>query len=144
MDPSHIDGLVQDCSNSSALAIELLQSCDKPSMYQLQFMYFKYVRRSIKLIREYPNLGNKNFNPINSSRSRDAYPCHLTGPLLMQASARYQNIFIKKFYARITYLKNTSAQYRPFCPRLNVLNAMALPAVCHLQADSKLYEVLAA
>ena len=25
----HIDGLAQDCSNSSALAIELLQSCTK-------------------------------------------------------------------------------------------------------------------
>ena len=30
----HIDGLVQDCSNSSALAMELLQSCAKPSIYQ--------------------------------------------------------------------------------------------------------------
>ena len=29
----HVDGLVQDCSNSSALAVELLQSCTKPSMY---------------------------------------------------------------------------------------------------------------
>ena len=28
----HFDGLVQDCSNSSALAIELLQSCTKPSI----------------------------------------------------------------------------------------------------------------
>ena len=27
----YIDGLVQDCSNSSALALELLQSCTKPS-----------------------------------------------------------------------------------------------------------------
>ena len=27
------DGLVQDCSNSSALAMELLQSCTKPSIY---------------------------------------------------------------------------------------------------------------
>ena len=31
----HIDGLVQDCSNSSALAVELLQSCTKPSIYIL-------------------------------------------------------------------------------------------------------------
>ena len=29
---AHVDGLVQDCSNSSALAMELLQSCTKPSM----------------------------------------------------------------------------------------------------------------
>ena len=28
-----IDGLVQDCSNSIALAMELLQSCTKPSIY---------------------------------------------------------------------------------------------------------------
>ena len=27
-----IDGLVQDCSNSSALAMELLQSCTKTSI----------------------------------------------------------------------------------------------------------------
>ena len=27
----HMDGLVQDCSNSSAYALELLQSCTKPS-----------------------------------------------------------------------------------------------------------------
>ena len=31
----HIDGLVQDCSNSSALAMELLQSCTKPLTYGL-------------------------------------------------------------------------------------------------------------
>ena len=30
---AHVDGLVQDCGNSSALAMELLQSCTKPSMY---------------------------------------------------------------------------------------------------------------
>ena len=28
----HIEGLVQDCSNSSTLAMELLQSCTKPSI----------------------------------------------------------------------------------------------------------------
>ena len=28
----HVDGLVQDCSNSIANALELLQSCAKPSM----------------------------------------------------------------------------------------------------------------
>ena len=33
----HVDGLVQDCSNFSALAMELLQSCTKPSMYCFLF-----------------------------------------------------------------------------------------------------------
>ena len=35
---SNIDGLAQDCSNSSALAMELLQSCTKPSNYVLIHM----------------------------------------------------------------------------------------------------------
>ena len=32
-----IDGLVQDCSNSSALAMKLLQSCTKPSVFSNAF-----------------------------------------------------------------------------------------------------------
>ena len=32
-----IDGLVQDCSNSSALAMELLQSCTKPSISSIVY-----------------------------------------------------------------------------------------------------------
>ena len=32
---NHIDGLVQDCSNSIANAQELLQSCTKPPIYSL-------------------------------------------------------------------------------------------------------------
>ena len=31
----YIEGLVQDCSNSSALAMELLQSCTNPSIYDI-------------------------------------------------------------------------------------------------------------
>ena len=29
---NHVDGSVQDCSNASALAMELSQSCTKPSI----------------------------------------------------------------------------------------------------------------
>ena len=32
-DTQQINGLVQDCSNSSALAMELLQACTKPSKW---------------------------------------------------------------------------------------------------------------
>ena len=32
-DKEHIDGLVQDCSNSIAIALELPQSCAKPSIH---------------------------------------------------------------------------------------------------------------
>ena len=34
----HFDGLVQDCSNSIANALELLQSCTKPSIYAFKVM----------------------------------------------------------------------------------------------------------
>ena len=33
----YVEGLVQDCSNSIANALELLQSCTEPSMYFFQF-----------------------------------------------------------------------------------------------------------
>ena len=33
---AHVDGLALDCSNPSALAMELLQSCTKPPMCFLQ------------------------------------------------------------------------------------------------------------
>ena len=39
----YIDGLVQDCSNSSALAIELLQPCTKPYIY-ISLSYFAWKR----------------------------------------------------------------------------------------------------
>ena len=34
----NIDGLVQDCSNSSVLAMELLQSCIKPSICDIWYI----------------------------------------------------------------------------------------------------------
>ena len=40
------DGLVQDCGNSSALAMELLQSCTKTSIYLCSLL----VRVTIKLL----------------------------------------------------------------------------------------------
>ena len=38
----HFDGLEQDCSNSSALAMELLQSCAKPSICTFSLIYFSH------------------------------------------------------------------------------------------------------
>ena len=46
-----IDGLVQDCSNSSVLAMELVQSCTKPSVWFLEDCHSKvYVNVFISLI----------------------------------------------------------------------------------------------
>ena len=57
METQYTDGLVQDCSNSNALAIVLLQSCTKPSIYAsirkskemliLNFNY-KYLHQIVK------------------------------------------------------------------------------------------------
>ena len=42
----HINNLVQDCSNSSALAMELLQSCTKPLICMNNQKYEKHVKTS--------------------------------------------------------------------------------------------------
>ena len=42
----HIDGLVQDCSNSSALAVESLQSCAKPSIFSMDYITTRVIGES--------------------------------------------------------------------------------------------------
>ena len=54
----HIDGLVQDCSNSIANALELLQSCTEPSMWS------SYVETLVNQV----NLQSVNDTTINSSQ----------------------------------------------------------------------------
>ena len=47
----NIDGLVQDCSISSALAMEILQSCTKPSTYQFNKIFpisFRITSQSLR------------------------------------------------------------------------------------------------
>ena len=48
----YINGLVQDCSNSIANALEVLQSCAKPSMHIL----FKYIIHPKKYAQSWPFL----------------------------------------------------------------------------------------
>ena len=43
---NHIGGLVQDCGISSALAMELLQSCTKPSIYDLSQVRRKQIKET--------------------------------------------------------------------------------------------------
>ena len=58
---AHIDGLVQDCSNSSALAVELLQSCTKPSICisQPQFVEQNCLYKIKKKVQKLPCKYNK-------------------------------------------------------------------------------------
>ena len=44
----HVNGLVQDHSISSALAMEILQSCTKPSMWQCQM---KDIEKTVNSLR---------------------------------------------------------------------------------------------
>ena len=47
----YINGLVYDCSNSSALAMDLLQSCTKPSIYKANIVaVYIFIRRHEKNI----------------------------------------------------------------------------------------------
>ena len=39
---AHVDGLAQDCSNSFALAMELLQSCTKPSICDSKLCHYYF------------------------------------------------------------------------------------------------------
>ena len=45
----HINSLVQDCSNPSALAMELLQSCTKPSIYSIHHKMCTFLLRFLLL-----------------------------------------------------------------------------------------------
>ena len=46
----HVDGLAQDCSDSSALAMELLQSYAKPSM-SIDAKWSSWVRKMVRRVR---------------------------------------------------------------------------------------------
>ena len=46
---ARIDGLVQDCSNSSASAIELLQSCTKPLIWSCQLHWCLFCRLQLTI-----------------------------------------------------------------------------------------------
>ena len=52
---AHIDGLVQDYSNSNALAMELLQSCTKPSIYASPGLNIVNTLRPRQNGRHFPN-----------------------------------------------------------------------------------------
>ena len=46
-DNHNIDGLVQDCSNSIANALEFLQSCTKPSIYSDMSVRLEHLQPNI-------------------------------------------------------------------------------------------------
>ena len=50
------DGLVQDCTNSIANALELLQSCAKPLIYNPKYQVVKYIKPVLRWI--FPSIIN--------------------------------------------------------------------------------------
>ena len=73
--PAHFDGLVQDCSNSSALAMELLQSCAEPSIRRsVARTWFTEARTSnelpwLDLQKEHRNRNPRNEPPAGLTKS---------------------------------------------------------------------------
>ena len=58
---TYIDGFVQDCSNSIAYALELLQSCTKPSISLFSIISRHWKARVVQLFphgRKWPFLSN--------------------------------------------------------------------------------------
>ena len=53
---AYIDGLVQDCCNSSAFAVELLQSCTEPSIYPRLFGNTNHSLMSENCVSEYSRI----------------------------------------------------------------------------------------
>ena len=60
----YIDGLVQDCSIASALAMEILQSCTKPSIYRLCIIILRTFLQSLaeNMIHEWFLKGKHRYN----------------------------------------------------------------------------------
>ena len=62
----YIDGLVQDCSNSIANALELLQSCTKPLIYNVHMLIIIQIPMKILLFSK-----TYNYTHLNSLRPSD-------------------------------------------------------------------------
>ena len=87
----HIQGLVQDCSISSVLAMKILQSCTKPSTWSSEqkvdifsfiFLNESYIisnSNSIKFVTEGP-IGLKQVNAITSTNDGRGVWCHMVSP----------------------------------------------------------------
>ena len=69
---SNIDGLVQDCSNSSANALELLQSCAKPLIYQYIIQYTVWNQQTHIHIGIYSEI-QYNFTSMNMQQINPGY-----------------------------------------------------------------------
>ena len=66
----NIDGLAQDCSNSSAKALELLQSCTKPSLCWVLILRVMCCDFSTDMPRPYRfKMVSMQFPPVKSERA---------------------------------------------------------------------------
>ena len=72
----HVDGLAQDCSNTSASAMELLQFCVKPSIC-LRRIYIKRWWRIHMICKYIKNVLNKNTCKYIITFSKSRYMSHV-------------------------------------------------------------------
>ena len=143
-------GLVHDCSNSIANALELLQSCTKQS--NCSYMY----NRLVNLIR-YTSMFSAEDHHINSSPPSASYMCQWTGsslvqvmagrligakPLskpilgycqldpLQQISIKFDSIY-KTFHSRKCIWKYHLPKWQPFSPKGDKLRWLMPKGLCH-------------
>ena len=77
----HFDGLAQDCSNSNALAMELLQSCTKTSAYS--FIYFTMLADIRQLCHQNRRHCHHEMDGLESALPMELHlSCTVTDPLM--------------------------------------------------------------
>ena len=105
----HLDGLVQDCSNQSALAMELLQSCNKPSMcsylsgFLLWYLFYHTYVITLKVINKSSTRYDKKHDSWNVKL--DALLITWTClPLDKMAAAISQTTFSNAFFSMKSFV----------------------------------------
>ena len=119
---TYIDGLVQDCSNASALAMARLQSCAEPSIYPIYDALLTHWGRVTHIC-----VGNLTIigsdNGLSPGR-RQAITWTNVGILLIgPLGTNFSEMLIEihTFSFKKIHLKMSSGKWRSFCLGFNVL-----------------------
>ena len=117
-----INRLVQDCSNSSALAMELLQSCNEPSKYHLQSVLF--ITWSFFSQHKWPGHGIDLFKKEYSSACR--------GRLTVACFIKYQ-LFLNSALSLFSILHMCTSSQQPNnhdCKWFSLVYLQSIPPLC--------------
>ena len=116
----HIDGLVQDCRISIALAMEILQSCTKPSIW-LDLIITHWGRVTHICVGKLTNIGSD--NGLSPGRHQAITWTNAGILLIGPLETKFNEILIKihTISFKEMHLKMPSGKWRSFCLSLNVI-----------------------